>query len=373
MKKLVFDDDEGLQAYSEDIPPDRELVTTPYDPPVKTLVSEIKQKDLIVNPPFQRKSIWDATRKSRLIESLLLNIPIPVCFFAEDKDGSKVVVDGQQRLRAIEEFLSGSYALTGLQVLDKLNTMRWTDLTPRQTRIIENRTIRCIVISDRSDENIRFEVFERLNTGGVPLNDQELRNCVYRGGFNDLLDELTRDRVWLFLLGQKAPDKRLRHHELILRYFAINKGINSYKPPLKGFLNDYMKSTRNPSEDALALMKADFMAAVSAVHAVFGDRAFRRVKVIEGESLWDSALNRAVFDIQMLGLQGLSVSDLNAVAPLILASFETLCRNDAAFSESITKSTADRRKFYLRLLMFRDILRKAGLVSPILENIPVSI
>ena len=90
MKKLVFDDDEGLQAYSDDIPPDRELVTTPYDPPVKTLVSEIKQKDLIVNPPFQRKSIWDATRKSRLIESLLLNIPIPVCFFTPRRwSGSK--------------------------------------------------------------------------------------------------------------------------------------------------------------------------------------------------------------------------------------------------------------------------------------------
>src|SRR5688572_16088289 len=103
----IFDEqeEEGVQPYQKDsIPPDRELVTTPYDPPVKSIVQEINSKELIVNPSFQRKSVWDNTRKSRLIESLLLNIPIPVCFFAEDKDGKKVVVDGQQRLRAIEEY-----------------------------------------------------------------------------------------------------------------------------------------------------------------------------------------------------------------------------------------------------------------------------
>jgi hypothetical protein len=129
-RHAIFSDEEGVQAYAaEDFPADRELVTTPYDAPVKTLVDDIELKNLILNPDFQRKSVWDRQRKSRLIESLLLNIPIPVCFFAEDDDGKRVVVDGQQRLRAVEEFRNGQFALRGLQVLSQLNGKRWADLS----------------------------------------------------------------------------------------------------------------------------------------------------------------------------------------------------------------------------------------------------
>src|SRR2546427_192409 len=103
-----FEDDPGQQSYSVgEVPLDREVVTTPYDAPVRTLLDEIRDRTLIVNPPFQRQSVWDRGRQSRLVESLLLNIPIPVLYFAEDEDGTRVVVDGQQRLRAIEEFYSG--------------------------------------------------------------------------------------------------------------------------------------------------------------------------------------------------------------------------------------------------------------------------
>jgi len=182
-------------------------------------------------------------------------------------------------------------------------------LTPRQARIIDNRTIRCIVISEKSDPNIRFEVFERLNTGGVPLNDQELRNCVFRGTFNELLDELSRDKTWLRLVGKTKPDERLRHHELILRFFAVQQGLNDYKPPLKKFLNDFMRANRDADKAKLADLKLAFQTAITSVDAAFGERAFRKVKISkDGSGQWDSAVNRAVFDIQMNGWAGTTSS-----------------------------------------------------------------
>src|SRR5437870_12823906 len=218
MEELVeveeFDDDPGEQSYQPgDVQLDRGVVTTPYDAPVRTLLDEIRDKSLIVNPPFQRQSVWKEDRQAKLIESLLLNIPIPVLYFAEDDDGSRVVVDGQQRLREVEEFHSGRYGLEKLEVLAALNGKRWADLSPKQGRTILSRTLRCVVISATSPPTLRFEMFERLNTGGIPLNDQELRNCVYRGALNDLLNNIVHGEAWLGFIGRTEPDARMRHHE----------------------------------------------------------------------------------------------------------------------------------------------------------------
>jgi len=369
---LKFDDDEGLQSFTDlQIPPKRELVTYPYDPPVKTIVREISDKELIVNPEFQRKSVWDRGRKSRLIESLLLNIPIPVCFFAEDEDGRKVVVDGQQRLRAIEEFISGQYALYGLQVLSDLNRKRWTDLSPRQARIIENRVIRCIVISESSDPAIRFEVFERLNTGVVPLTDQELRNCVYRGSFNKKLNELARHPNWLQLLRKSKPDNRLRHHELVLRYLTFLDRISQYRPPLKHFLSEYMREYRHADTEQLNNFESAFKKAVSSNQIIFGDKAFRRASVArDGSIKWDNAINRAILDIQMFSGYWISENSLYERAKEIRKEFVRLCTEDSEFSDAITKATADRAKVLIRFRRYGQLLRRTGLDTPWLDSLP---
>lgn len=365
-------ENEGEQAYSsEDIPPNRELVTYPYDPPVKTLVREIQDKELIVNPEFQRKSVWDRGRKSRLIESLLLNIPIPVCFFAEDEDGRKVVVDGQQRLRAIEEFQAGQFRLSGLQVLSDLNRKRWADLSPKQARLIENRVIRCIVISESSDPNIRFEVFERLNTGVVPLTDQELRNCVYRGEFNRLLNKLSQDNTWLSLLRKKEPDNRLRHHELILRFLAIHSDLQGYRPPLKGFLSDFMRKHRHADEHTLNELDILFRDAVENVATVFGANAFRRyTRDKDQKRKWDNSLNRAIFDIQMVGMRSLPKDSVRAAEKEIRQNFQSLCIDDPEFSDAITKATADRSRVLLRFRKFGQSLADVGIEPSWLKNLP---
>jgi uncharacterized protein with ParB-like and HNH nuclease domain len=130
-----------------------------------------------------------------LIESLLLNLPIPPCFLAEDEDSTRVVVDGQQRLRSIDDFYHGRYALTGLQVLKDLNGKKWEDLPPKLDRKILQRVIRTLVISHFTNSGIRFEIFERLNSGGVPLTEQEIRNATLRGSFNAMLNKIAESNL----------------------------------------------------------------------------------------------------------------------------------------------------------------------------------
>jgi hypothetical protein len=370
-----FGDDPGLQPYDPgDIPPDRQVITTPADYPVKSLLDEIQNKNLIVNPGFQRRDVWDRVKKSRLIESLLLNIPIPVVFLAEDEDGTRVVVDGQQRLRAIEQYVAGGYALNGLEVLSSLNRKRWVDLTPKQSRVIMQRALRCIVISSLSDPNLRFEVFERLNTGGVTLNDQELRNCIYRGPFNTMLNDLAKDGNWLKLLQRPRDDDRLQHHEMILRFLAMRNRVETYRPPLKSWLSDFMKENRVASEERLSQFRLDFQRAVGAVALVFGgpeSEAFRRVRAVEGGSIqWDRTLNRPVFELQMLGLIDAPVETLRAKAVAIRTSFAKLSLEDEAFADALSRATADRTRTRLRLERWGNALTGLSVPNELPARLP---
>jgi len=366
-----FSDDAGEQAYElDDVQLDRGVITTPYDAPVRTLLAEISDKDLIVNPKFQRQNVWGRDRQSKLIESLLLNIPIPVLYFAEDEDGTRVVVDGQQRLRAIEEYYAGRYALKRLEVLSSLNLKRWTDLTPKQSRTILSRTMRCVVISASSPASLRFEMFERLNTGGMPLNDQELRNCVFRGSFNDLLHELVRTRLWLSAVKKDSPELRMRHEELVLRFFALRSVVTNYRPPLKQVLNEFMRSNRNPDAAGLAAMAAIFERALRNCTAVFGTNCFRRVQTDGKGERWDTNVNRAVFDVQMLGFADLSPSVVSERAEAIREAFRFHCLADEEFQDAVSLATADRKKFYTRMRIWLTALREEGVDNSLLDELP---
>ena len=143
-------------------PKDRKLVAQPFDFIVGSLEEQIKIGQLILQDEYQRRQIWDQRKASRLIESLLLNVPIPVCYFAELEDGAYSVIDGQQRLTAIVRFITNLYPLTGLRVPPELNRKRFSELDTGDQRLIRTRTIRCIVIQRESHPDIRFDVFERL-------------------------------------------------------------------------------------------------------------------------------------------------------------------------------------------------------------------
>lgn len=367
-----FEDEAGdSDVQWHELPAERDFFASPYDPPVKSLVQEIKDGELIVRPSFQRSGVWDVVRKSKLVESILLNIPIPTLFFAEDDDKSKVVVDGQQRLLALKEYIENRFALKGLEVLNPLNGKNFDDLTERQQRIISNRTLRCLVISARSDSEIRFQVFERLNQGGVPLNAQEVRHCVYRGALNDLLHELKYHPTWLSLLGKQEPHSRMVDCELILRFFALRNSLPNYSPPLKTLLNEYMRKMRKCDAEERNQLSSAFVAAITAVHEAFGSNAFRRgVVENQGALAWDKSVNRAVLDIQLLILEGVDAAQIQALDGEVARRFTKLCTDDEVFADSVSRATADRSRLRYRLQKFTVLLESLGIQPPYKNRIP---
>jgi len=293
---------------------DKKIITQPSDPNILTLYNKFQDGDLILNPDFQRWYVWDDKKASQLVESVLLGVPIPVIYMAEDYDGRWIVIDGQQRLVSLFRFFNPirigeqnieKLRLRGLTVLKSLNKKCFDELPKPLQRRYKDYPIRIILITKESDEDAKFEIFRRLNTGAVRLNDQELRNCIYRGKYNDLIKELAANKDFLFLLGLKEPHRRMQDRELVLRFFAFyhNTYLN-YTPPMKRFLDQEMKEHRNISEKEAKKLREIFKKCVDLSKIVFGEHAFRRF-IIGSEDdpngRWERRVNRALYDVIMFG------------------------------------------------------------------------
>ena len=224
----------------------------PKDSDIDGLYRYYQKGRLLIQPNYQRKYVWDAKKASLLIESILMNIPIPIVYLAATQDEKINVIDGQQRLTSIFSFIDGKFPdgkvfkLTGLKVLTELKGKTFKDLEESLQNKISDYSIRTITFTADSDPELQYEIFSRLNTGSVALNSQELRNCIYRGEFNEFIKELAADTDYLALLGLKTPHKRMTDVELVLRFvsFYKNSYIN-YKSPIKMFLNDTMRAYKN--------------------------------------------------------------------------------------------------------------------------------
>jgi len=219
-EKLEFEDQEEEQPI-EVLSKERRVYSDKADRSIFELYRQYQKGNLDLQPEFQRLQVWDNSKSSRLIESVLLEVPIPVIYLSEESDCKYSVIDGQQRLNAFFKFLENNLRLSGLTILAELNGKRFQDLPKNLQDKFENATIRIIEIRKESDPDVKFEIFERLNTGSVQLNAQELRNCIYRGRYNELLKELSGTKDFQFLLGLEKPHNRMQDRELILRFFAF--------------------------------------------------------------------------------------------------------------------------------------------------------
>ena len=272
-------------------PSSREVVTQHYDLVVGSLIDQIENKEITLRPSFQRGYVWSNPMASKLIESIILNVPIPPCYLSQNEKFELDVVDGQQRLMSINRFIDNQFALSSLVVASEYNGNRFHQLPSKVQRQIKTHTIRCVMITNRSHPDVRFDVFERLNTNTSSLNAQELRNCLFRGSLNDLLRSISKRPNWLKVLGRKVPDKRMRGEETVLRYFAFQKlGLDTYRTPLKNWLNDAAKWGQNKSDDEIQQLDAKWeqMLAISTIWFA-PSRCFRRPQ--------SKAVNKALFDL----------------------------------------------------------------------------
>ena len=207
-----------------------DLISHSADFSADSVVALVERGDLDLDPEFERRDRWETARRSRLIESFLLNIPVPPVFLGESDYGQYVVIDGRHRISALVDFVNDKYALTGLDILYEANGQKFSDLDMAMRRSLMSRTtIRAVILDRLSDPDMKFEVFARLNTGGVPLNSQELRNAVYQGPFNRLtveLSELPAFREILMSGGGQAYGtmwRQMKDVELVLRFFSLTE------------------------------------------------------------------------------------------------------------------------------------------------------
>ncbi len=359
------------EYFSSVAPPDRRLITQPYDLAVGDLVDQVASKNLKLNPVYQRRYVWDNKKASKLVESLLINVPIPVCYLAEEPDGTRSTIDGQQRLRSLYRYLENEFTLTGLEVLPELNRLRFFELQERQQRLIRNRTIRCIVISEDSDPEIRFDVFERLNTGSVALTAQELRNSVYRGPLNLLLHELAGSEDLKRCVAGRS-DSRMTFEELVLRYFALSERIVEYRPNLKAFLNRYMRDYQHSDPETLLELANRFRDATSKAYAVFGEKCFRRATGPVSAYSWLPTINSAVYDAVMINLGALKEDAMELAARAVEISDMTavLMLENEPFIDAISLSTGDRARLHRRVRMYSTALKSIGLDAGLDLTIP---
>lgn len=340
-----------------DIPPkDRKLVTHPYDFITRSLVDQIDDGSLVLADKFQRRVVWDDVKASRLIESLLLNVPIPVCYFAEIENGAYSVIDGQQRLTAIYRFLKNEYPLRGLRVRPELNKKRFSQLEQPDKRLVNSRSIRCIVILKESHPDIRFDVFERLNTSSVRLNAQELRNSIYRGNLNDLLRELSEYPDFLWARNVTGIDKRMQDCELILRFFAFSFSSEKYKGYLAPFLDDYLRKGVAFERNVINEHKLLFQNTIKKVRIVFDNKAFRRYVP---ENDWEKLVNRAIYDVIMLSFASISLGSIEKKKAEIKIAFQEICQ-DKEFDKVITSGTQTIKAVQDRLDRWYAALNRIG-------------
>lgn len=362
---MAIDQDLGEDESEEehDFPPaERKIITQPYDLSVATLVEQWND-DTLVLPEIQREYVWDNPRASRLIESLLLNIPIPVLYFAETDEAKWEIFDGHQRIRSVVRFINNEFALSSLTVLRDFNRLRFHAIPIREQRFLVRRTIRAVVISHESHPNMKFETFERLNTGAVVLNAQEIRNSLYRGNFNIVLRKLATYEPFRRAIGTRSPRKRMVDEELILRFFALRNDLNRYRPPLKRFLNEYSAAVQNAAADELEQLEYDFMSTAHKVDSIFGSAAFRLTD--EKGTALEASVNRALFEAQMLAFSWADLPpDPDDVREAVLSHLADLY-SDSDFLDSISRATGDRSRILLRVRGVIQALQEAGLtVTP---------
>jgi hypothetical protein len=347
-------------------PAERKVATQSYDLSVQTLFEQWEAKELLL-PETQREYVWDNPRGSRLVESLLLNIPIPVLYFAETDEGTWEIFDGQQRVHSVVRFIKNEYRLSGLSVLSQLNGKRFHQLPKREQRFLTTRMMRAVVIGIDSHPTMKFEIFERLNTGAIILNAQELRNSLFRGPFNSMLRELARNASFRECVGTKAVRKRMVDEELILRFFALNADLSNYRPPLKKFLNDYMRVEREISERKLETHRALFLRTVENIRAVWGASSFK-ITDVQGNAL-EGSPNRALFDAQMVAFAAAREPEVVGGRRKEIAREFAKLLSTQGFMDNINLATGDRVRTLNRITSAMNALEAAGVAVKRPRNI----
>jgi hypothetical protein len=320
----------------------------------ETIITQLKKGNIELNPNFQRRNAWGTERKSAFIESLMLGLPIPQIILAErkEKKGAYIVIDGKQRLLSIRQYSVSDdddefepLKLTGLKILNSINGKTYQEVSndtslSEYNNILDNQSIRTVIIKNWNAQEFLYTVFLRLNTGSLPLSPQELRQALNPGPFTTFVDQFSIASPQIRkVLGLEKPDYRMRDVEIVVRYFAFKFFLEEYSGSLKEFLDDSCSKLNKKwgNEETLIRKQAEELNnAIIHTYHIFDKNAFSKFD----DDDFTHIFNRPVFDMMTYYFSFTEIRDAtNGKEKEILDYFISICKNDIEFRRSIESST----------------------------------
>ena len=326
----------------------------PYDPekirveskifPIFQIKSMIDKNMLLLRPEFQRNTVWDDVRKSRLIESLMLRIPIPAFYFDEDNDGKKTVIDGLQRLTAINEYMDDIFRLTDLLYFQtECGGKYFSELQQKYRTRIEDAQLTVNILDPRSPADVKFDIFRRVNTGGVPLNAQEIRNVLSNKQTREFLITMAESEEFLRATRRRVNDMRMDAQELCLRFIAFLSHYNrethsienvaSVGTMLDKCILELNKKNRKDLNEILSV----FQSSMNKCYALFGDKAFSKPNnehIINKVLFTSWAVTLTAYDYPMSKFEQLQTFAVNCLYKRL--------ESDPKYFTSISSSTSTK-------------------------------
>lgn len=328
---------------------------------LETVASMVDSGAIDIQPQYQRRARWSPKKRSALIESFLLNIPVPPVYLAEDDYGVYSVIDGKQRLGAVRGFMRDDYALVQLDDFEALNGRRFTALPPELRNALSIRPyIRAITLLRQSDEDVKYEVFQRLNTGGEPLNAQEIRNSAFRGPLNDLLYALAEApflRKQLKIKSESSPPYRnMLDAEFVLRFLTLADNWASFSGDFKASMDAFMATHQYLGGPDVVALGGTFKRALQWCERLWGEHAFHRP---EGSGWRDQAL-AGMYDAQMVAVSERSDAHLERLDGARVLSETRRLFADPVFDKAVREATNTPQRIKYRVSVLGSLLDSLG-------------
>jgi len=337
------------EAYEKEItepfnPKDVDIVSQPMV--ISNIIDQLKYGDILLEPDFQRHpDLWNPKQQSRLIESLMIRIPLPTFYFDSTDDDKLIVVDGLQRLYAIKRFMvldeddKERLSLTGLEYLKEYEGKKFEELPLRIQRRIKSQTLTTYVIRPGTPDKVRTSIFTRINTGGLILEPAEIKNSIYRGQAANLLKELAHSEEFVKATRNKIDSRRMMDCEFVNRFLAFYLlGIEQYLGNLEDYLNDVMIRLQRESKSTVKKCRIDFLKAMKYAASIWEDKAFRKINK-NGQY---GRINKPLYDAITVNLAKLSVQECERLLRKkdeLLEKYIELLKNEK-FVSIITSGTA---------------------------------
>lgn len=346
-----------------------ENISRPYDPsrinvvrqemPVFQVMRKVESGEINLQPDFQRDIVWDDVRKSKLIESILIRIPLPSFYLDAIDDDEWLVVDGLQRLSTLYDFIKDKFSLSGLEFLgNEIDKKTFTELSRSFQRRIEETPLFLYLIRPETPLKAKLTIFRRINTGGMVLSPQEIRHCLFQGKTTQLLKELASSGEFLEVTTNSIPPKRMDDRECVLRFctFYLTPYTDYQEPDLDAFLGGGMEEINKMEDEEIKRLEVSFKEAMLKAKEVFGQHAFR--KIFE-EDAPKNPINKSLFEIWSVSLQKYSFDLLKANKDKIRDRFIKKMNSDSYFVTSITQGTGGVKRVHKRFSTAEDIIKEA--------------